>query len=83
MAIKRKNRFLIQTDVAKELKADMAIISRQVKAGDIEIEEKQIFINAGTEETPEFHKVKGRTIRVVDMDKIEKVSVVKFRRKTQ
>ncbi len=73
---------MMQTEAASELGADLAIINRQVSAGTITSEKMQIFVNAGTDDEPDFYPVKGKKIHVIDMDKIERISVVKFRRKT-
>ncbi len=78
---KEANRFVDLTTAAENLETDLSTLSRKVKTNAIPTHEMQIYINAGTDSQPEFHPVKGRTIRVIDMNEIETKQVVKFRRK--
>ncbi len=77
----RGKRFLILMDAAKALNVDMGMLSRKVSGNKIDARTEQIYINAGTQEKPDFYPITGRTIRVIDMDKIKTTKVVKFRRK--
>ena len=91
MAKKKKEARIVDMSLAAELlETDVAVISRKAKAGIIPlIKDTPIFINAGTDKEPQYLPVNGfdkktgkqskRTISVVDMEKIEKTKVFKFR----